>query len=261
MRIKVVGLGQCGSFVVYDVLAHLFDGKPSKELRSASNQPDFQVQLENAFYRIKRPIATVSYRVSRYFLGFKTADLPKFFVVDGNSNNAMIAGLTRDNTDRLDELDISVNSLSLSEMNTGCSYGQVGEYFFRKEKNDYTNSALYSEIKFSDSESTDINIVVFAGGGGSGSGGAIVLNEQAKEKSTREKSPLLFNMMVLPPYNVSEFRLRFNTGRCITRLSTSERQTSLMLFSNLSDDLNDQYAVNKYIRETIIRLANMGFPG
>jgi hypothetical protein len=45
------------------------------------------------------------------------------------------------------------------------------------------------------------------------------------------------------------------------RLSKVHKQTALLLFSNLSESLNDQYRVNRYISKLIVRLANFGYTG
>jgi hypothetical protein len=77
----------------------------------------------------------------------------------------------------------------------------------------------------------------------------------------RNKDSLLINMMVLPPYDISDRRQSWNTGRCIMRLATLDKQTTLLLFSNLSENLTDQFNVNEYIRKLVVRLANFGYPG
>jgi hypothetical protein len=113
---------------------------------------------------------------------------------------------------------------------------------------------VFNKLKSNDQ--IEINALVFAGGGGSGSGGAPVLNEEL-----RNKDSLLFNMLVLPPFDISDRRQRWNTGRCIMRLAQVRKQNALLLFSNLSESLNDQFSVNKYISKLIIRLANFGYTG
>jgi hypothetical protein len=45
------------------------------------------------------------------------------------------------------------------------------------------------------------------------------------------------------------------------RLATIRKQTALLLFSNLSESLNDQFFVNQYISKLIVRLANFGYAG
>jgi len=71
----------------------------------------------------------------------------------------------------------------------------------------------------------------------------------------------MINMLVMPPQHIPDRRQRWNTGRCIMRLAAVHKQTALLLFSNLSESLNDQFFVNQYISKLIVRLANFGYAG
>jgi hypothetical protein len=255
MKIKLIGLGQCGSFVVYDVIAYLFDQKTSKNIK-AGPQTQWRRDVNKITSWFKSTRASVSIKYKKYFKGLKTADIPQFFVVDGNRNNAVVDGLQGDDINKsLGALKILVAALSLADRNNGCSFGQVGEYEFCKEKRFGTSNSVFNKLKF-DEQPEIINVLVFAGGGGSGSGGAPVLNAE-----TRSKDSLLFNFMVLPPQQISDHRLAWNTGRSVMRLSTIQSHTALLLFSNLSENQDDQYSINQYIRKLIVRLANFGYAG
>jgi hypothetical protein len=254
MKIKLIGLGQCGSFVVYDVIAYLFDHKTSKDIKAGpQTQWKRDVHKVTSWFKSKR--AALSIKFKKYFKGLKTADIPQFFVVDGNRNNAVVDGLQGDDINkRLGALKILVAALSLAKRNNGCSFGQVGEYEFCKEKKSGASNNVFNKLRFD--EEIDINALIFAGGGGSGSGGAPVLNAEA-----RSKDSLLFNFMILPPSWISDRRQAWNTGRSIMRLATIQSQTALLLFSNLSESLGDQYSINQYIRKLVVRLANFGYAG
>ena len=254
MKIKLIGLGQCGSFVVYDVIAFLFDQKSSKAIRAAP-QSQWRRHINKAISRITSRSASIRITFKKYFRGLKTPDIPQFFVVDGNRKNAVVDGLLgEDINKRLGPLRVLVAALSLSNRNNGCNLGQVGEYAFCDERDSNPPSKVFNRLKSSDQ--IEITALVLAGGGGSGSGGAPVLNEELRNKDT-----LLINMLVLPPYHISDRRQPWNTGRCIMRLSKVHKQAALLLFSNLSESLNDQYYVNRYISKLIVRLANFGYTG
>jgi hypothetical protein len=188
-------------------------------------------------------------------VGLKTPNIPKIFLIDGNRRNTIVNNLQGEDINRrLGPLQFFLQSLPLSQRNNGCSLGQIGEYSFRKEKELGGRSPVLNALKFS--EPTEINALVFAGGGGFGSGAAAVLNEER-----RYKHSLLINMMVLPPYHVSDRRQMWNTGRCIMRLANINKQTALLLFSNRSESLNDQTCVNQYISKLVVRLANFEYSG
>jgi hypothetical protein len=255
MKTKLIGLGQCGSFVVYDVIANVFDQEESSKKIKATPKSQWRRHFNKAMSQMRSRSASITIALKKYFVGLKTPDIPQFFVVDGNSKNAVVDGLLGEEINKkLGPLQVLVAALSLADRNNGCNLGQVGEYAFRKEKELGASSKVFTRLKAG--EQIEINALVFAGGGGSGSGGAPVLNEEL-----RNKDSLLFNMLVMPPHHISDLRQRWNTGRCIMRLATVHKQTALLLFSNLSESLNDQYYVNRYISKLIVRLANFGYTG
>lgn len=255
MKIKLIGLGQCGSFVVYDVIAYLFDQEESSKKIKAAPKNQWKRLVSRLTSKIKSRGAEIKLTLKKFFSGLKTPDIPQFFVIDGNRKNAVVDGLQGEEINKkLGPLQILVAALTLANRNNGCNLGQVGEYAFRVEKELDTNSKVFNRLKSVDQ--IEINALVFAGGGGSGSGGAPVLNMELSHKDT-----LIFNMLVMPPSRVSDRRLRWNTGRCIMRLATIRKQTALLLFSNLSESLNDQFYVNQYISKFIVRLANFGYAG
>jgi hypothetical protein len=45
------------------------------------------------------------------------------------------------------------------------------------------------------------------------------------------------------------------------RLADIDKQTALLLFSNLSENSDAQFQINQYISKFIVRLANFGYPG
>jgi cell division GTPase FtsZ len=256
MKIKLIGIGQCGSLVVYDVLAYLLDQKESKELRSQVGISPFKRWLS----KVKDILVKIfklrfSSDIKDFFTGQKVANMPSFYVIDGNKNNAMIDGLLKiENTQkqRIDELKMRVRSASLTNRNNGCSYGPIGEYVFRKEREENGNKAI-SQLEMH--EYFDMNFVIFAGGGGSGSGGAVVINDEK-----RHHESLLVNLIVLPQLYNSAMRLKWNTGRCIMRLMAFQKFDAIFLFNNFSDDLSDRQSVNDFIRELVIRCANFSYP-
>ena len=265
MKINLIGLGQCGSFVVYDVIAYLFDLDESSKMIRAAPQSQWKRFVRRLTSKLNSRGASWKLSMKKFFLGLKTPDIPQFFVIDGNRKNAVVDGLLGEGINKkLGPLQVLVAALTLTNRNNGCNLGEVGEYVFRTEKEAASNSKVFSRLKTSDQ--IEINTLVFAGGGGSGSGGAPTLNKELRNgelrnKDTLLKDALLMNMLVMPPYHISDRKQRWNTGRCIMRLSKVHKQTALLLFSNLSESLNDQYHVNRYISKLIVRLANFGYVG
>jgi hypothetical protein len=256
MKIKLIGLGQCGSFVVYDEIASIFDQKTSKDIRTIQ-QSHWKHDYESFNSALQSGGAASKMNLRKYFEYLKIPDLPQFFVIDSNRKNAVVDGLQGQEINRkLAPLRILARPLALSKRNNGCTLGQIGEYVFRSEKTFTRGNNIFKRLNHSGQ--MEINALIFAGGGGSGSGGAPVLNEELHKD---HKDSVLFNLMVLPPYYISDRRQIWNTGRCIMRLASIGKQTSLLLFSNLSESLDDQYYVNEYIRKLIVRLAHFGYTG
>jgi hypothetical protein len=265
MKIKLIGLGQCGSFVVYDVIAYLFDLDESSKTIKATPQSQWKRFISRSTSKLNSRGASWKLSMKKFFTGLKTPDIPEFFVIDGNRKNAVVDGLLGEGINKkLGPLQVLVAALTLTNRNNGCHLGQVGEYVFCKEKEIFTTSKMFNRLKTS--EQIEINTLVFAGGGGSGSGGAPALNKELcdgglRNKDTLLKDPLLINILVMPPLSIADRKQRWNTGRCIMRLSKIHKQNALLLFSNLSESLNDQYYVNRYISKLIVRLANFGYTG
>jgi hypothetical protein len=253
MKIKLIGLGQCGSFVVYDILAFIFDAPTSKALRS-SRASQWQKLVSRIATGTKQPMEKLVAIAETFFTGRKVTEFPYFFVIDGNRDNKVIDGIRDAQADQ-NQLQAYVKSLPLSNRNNGCALGEIGEYYFRREKKERIKNGVFDQLGAND-PIIEANIVIFAGAGGSGSGGAVVLNDELSRKDT-----LLINMLVLPPFGTPAKKLKWNVGRCITRLATTKKHTALLLFSNLSEELDDQYTVNQYVRELIIRMVNFGYPG
>jgi hypothetical protein len=256
MKIKLIGLGQCGSFVVYDEIASIFDQEASKDIRTIQ-QSHWDHRYHTIISSLRSGPASGRINLRKYFEYLKIPDIPQFFVIDGNCKNAVMDGLQGQEINRkLAPLGILARPLVLSKRNNGCNLGQVGEYVFRSEKKPSRRNNVFKRLKHTGQ--MEINALVFAGGGGSGSGGAPVLNEELHEQN---RDSVLFNLMVLPPNYISDRRQIWNTGRCIMRLASIGKQTALLLFSNLSESLDDQYFVNEYIRKLIMRLAHFGYTG
>jgi cell division GTPase FtsZ len=252
MKIKLIGLGQCGSFVVYDVIASIFGQTPSKEIRRIK-----QSHLKHSYQRFNTQMrsggAEVRLNINDFCKNPKLPDMLHFYIIDGNRKNAIIDGLQgQEINKKLAPLRSLAKPLVLHRRNNGCHFGQVGEYVFRQEKTSKNN--IYTQVK--PNEKVEINALVFAAGGGSGSGGAPVLNEVLPNKDS-----ILFNLMVLPPLYISDRRQSWNAGRCIMRLASVGKQTALLLFSNLSESLDDQYFMNQYIGQLVLRLTYFGYTG
>ena len=251
MRIKLIGIGQCGSFVVYDVLAFLFDTVSSKELKSMKRYGSW-TKIFGFTEGGRRVLTKFSLNVKKVFRGDKVSEFPLFYVVDGNSNNVLVDGLSKVKKNAM-ELDVQINSFELSTRDKGCSIGQLGEYYFTKETE--LNQGIFHQINNVNYD-TEANIVIFATGGGSGSGGSLVFGKFLKSVDTN-----LLNIMVLPSVSITSHRQKWNTGRCLHRIKMTRNHNAALIVSNLSEDPTEQYAINEYIRTLIIRLSNFGYPG
>ena len=247
MKLKIVGIGQCGSYIVYDCLAWLFNGTPSKKLEGAVTAP-----FRRAFANIKQAVTgrlnNSLFKVRLFFEGQRVAAVPAFCVIDGNENNPIIDGLMVEGDLTIDE-NVLIDAISLESRKQGCSIGQLGEYAFSTEPQSTINSLGYGD------SSTELNINVFSTGGGSGSGGSIVV----AKKCVALKVSML-NIAVCPELHTNSTRLQNNTGRFFVRYSFNTPRTGLCLYSNRSSDADDLQAVNDKVRNLIVRCANFSYP-
>ena len=93
MKIRLISLGQCGSFVVYDVIAYLFEQEETCRKIKAVPQNQWKRLVNKLTSKINSWGAAVKLNLKKFFSGLKTPDLPQFFVVDGNRKNAVVDGL------------------------------------------------------------------------------------------------------------------------------------------------------------------------
>ena len=78
MQINLIGIGQCGSFIVYDVLADLFDAKSSKDLR-ATRATQWAQDVARIFSGSTEPVKKFLYNAQTYFTGQKVIEFPRFY--------------------------------------------------------------------------------------------------------------------------------------------------------------------------------------
>src|SRR5690349_14325078 len=124
MKIKLIGLGQCGSFVVYDVIAYLFDHDESSKKIKATPQSQWKRLVSRLGSKIESRRASFRLAAKKFFSGLKTPDIPQFFVVDGNRKNAVVDGLLGEEINKkLGPLQVLVAALSLADRNNGCNLG------------------------------------------------------------------------------------------------------------------------------------------
>ena len=253
MKIKMVGIGQCGSYIVYDCLAWLFNGTPSKQIDGTVKSP-FKRTFANIKKAVTGQLNNSRFKILLFFTGQRVAAVPEFFVIDGNENNPIIDGLKVEGGLTIDE-NVLIKAIQLEKRKTGCSIGQLGEYVFSTEPHSIDSIGYKNPSTGYKNLSTELTISVFSTGGGSGSGGAIVIAEKCAKESVN-----LLNIAVCPELSTPSRRLQNNTGRFFVRYSFKTPRTGLCLYMNKSDDAHAEQDVNNKVRDLIIRCANFSYP-
>ena len=258
MQVYIVGIGQCGTSVAFDVISELTGFVKSKDVRPevegaegamvASNT--LLTRLDKDLERADRWKAYVGPWLSRWFgpdTGRKTFIRPKIAIIDGNPNNfvkdafdkfsdriAEPEGDDADNTDlvQLVKLIRDTQTFGLGEWKDGCANGLVGEVVSTD------NLRLDPGMDLGGQDGDDvlpisIFLVVSSGGGATGSGGATYLaktdallrlaRKEGVRAQNRPSPPIIVNAIVLPSLAASSDNRKYalNTGRALARHSNA----------------------------------------
>lgn len=242
MQIYIIGIGQCGTSVAFDVISELTGFVKSKEVGTLPEKGrdvdaarnELEKRLNEDFTKANWK-ATIRLWLSRLWnnqRGRKAFILPKIAIIDGNPNNFVkdafakfsgTIGLGKDErrTEDLEQL-ISLirgtNVLDLGDWRSGCANGLVGEAVtaanlpaqgLRKTLGVDGRGNLTDDdgIPFP----VSVFLVISSGGGATGSGGGVYLTRSdallAKEDDPTAAGPpnhtIITNAIVLPSVHAS----------------------------------------------------------
>ncbi len=276
MQIYIIGIGQCGTSIAYDVIAELTGFTKSKSVTlapehgasdEASNQLEtllnkdlgnrskWSAQLRTWLSRIVNPTSP-----RKVFIR------PKIAIVDGNPDNFVKNAFQRfrgglapgDGDDRdLQELALLINSvqvLGLGSWQNGCANGIVGETVaslqllpaqFQARLGVDGNGKLVPD---GGAPPVRVHLVVSSAAGATGSGGGAYLSQGNALVQPAPDSPLVLNALVLPSIQSSANNPKYalNAGRALARHANvivpkaqgkgAGRGSSAVLFSNPANE-------------------------
>lgn len=212
MQIYIIGIGQCGTSVAFDVISDLTGFVKSKEVKSKpqdaggaeATSNDLLDRMNKDFARTDLWRAHIRPWISRLFgssRGREAFILPKFSIIDGNPDNFVkdafrkfkdrfVDGAERNvdgtepndkDLERLVDLISSTEVLGLGGWASGCANGLVGEVVTR---DNLQAAGLRQSLGIDGQGNLDdqdsifsvaIFLVVSSGGGATGSGGGVYL--------------------------------------------------------------------------------------
>lgn len=242
MQIYIVGIGQCGTSVAFDVISELTGFVKSKEVKTLPQKGgdvdaarnELEKRLNDDFNKANWK-ASISAWVRRLWggqKGRKAFILPKIAIIDGNPNNFVKDAFTEfsgqpglgDSERRDQDLDQLVglikgtNVLGLGAWKSGCANGVVGEAVTTANLQPEALRATLGvdglgNLKGDDGGPFPVSVflVVSSGGGATGSGGGVYLAQSnallEKRGAGAHTGPpshtIVANAIVLPSIHAS----------------------------------------------------------
>ena len=252
MQIYVVGIGQCGTSVTYDVISNLVGTVKSKEVtssREGKGGSEARNELLSLLIRdmgsYEKLLVKIRWWAERIWgdsHGNRVFIPPRLAIIDGNTDNFVksafeqFRGILNSKEDESDDQDLdpdnqdlrhfanlilSTQVLDLNAWRGGCANGIVGE---QVSSTNLPPNRLRNELgidgdgKLENGEPVDVFLVVSSGGGATGSGGGVYLGRGgAIVEGTR--NTLVLNALVLPSTTMSADNRRYalNAGRALAR--------------------------------------------
>ena len=243
MQIYIIGIGQCGTSMAFDVISELTGFVKSKEVKTLPQEGgdihaarnELKKRLSEDLGRADTWRARIGPWLSRLFLGEKGRKafiLPKIAIIDGNRDNFVkdafedfggdvgLQDLERRDEDleQLVGLIQGTNVLGLGEWESGCANGLVGEVVTAANLPPFelrTNLGVDDQGNLLDDDDAPFPVSVFlvvsSGGGATGSGGGVYLAQSdallsSQDSQTKTGPPnhtIVANAIVLPSIRAS----------------------------------------------------------
>ena len=256
MQIYIVGIGQCGTSVAFDVISELTGFVKSKEVKSQPPEDGGAKAASNDLLeRMHKDLASthlwkarVTPWLNRLFgssPGRKAFILPKIAIIDGNPDNFVKDAFDRfrggipADTERNDkglrqlvELIGDTQVLGLGDWASGCANGLVGEVVAKANlqptnlQHDLGTDGL-GNLNGTPVFPLAVFLVVSSGGGATGSGGGVylaqtdaLLSHTSKKGAANTPShAIVANAIVLPSLEASSYNRKYalNAGRALAR--------------------------------------------
>lgn len=243
MQIYIVGIGQCGTSVAFDVISELTGFVKSKEVKTLPQKSgdveaarnELQKRLNDDFTKTHIWRARIGFWLNRLLNGQKGRKafiLPKIAIVDGNPNNFVkdafekfsgAVELTKqesgnENLEQLVGLIKSTRVQGLGQWKSGCANGVVGEAVVMANLQPPALRTILGVDGRGNLGGNDgglfpvsVFLVVSSGGGATGSGGGVYLAQSdallEKRDARADTGPpshtIVANAIVLPSIHAS----------------------------------------------------------
>lgn len=249
MQIYIIGIGQCGTSIAFDVISRLTGFVKSKAVTSSPQRGGSEAASNELLKRLnndlglrERWISKVSSWADRLLNPVsprKVFVMPRIAIIDGNPDNFVKdafqkfqdgdgGGLPVDDPESEDmqqqlvDLITETIVLGFDDWNSGCANGIVGEMITStKFSKPQLRQCLYIDgagnrtdangnIAVQDgAPPVSIYLVVSSAGGGTGSGGGVYLGQSDALVDRAPNNPLVLNAVVLPSVRSSADNPRY----------------------------------------------------
>lgn len=276
MQIYIIGIGQCGTSIAFDVISQLTGFTKSKEVTSSPQQGSSEEAGNELLRLLNRDLGNRDKwrgrlrswvdRLVNPASPRLTFVQPQIAIIDGNPDNFVkdafqrfrgaLPAQDREDSDmkRLVGLINGTRVLGLGNWNNGCANGLVGEAVASLElpgdalRGSLGVNQLGGCLNDDGALPVRIYLVVSSAGGATGSGGSVYLGQSDALAAYAPESPLVLNALVLPSVQSSENNPKYalNAGRALARYAhlivrqegekVVGRKSSAVLFSNPPDE-------------------------
>ena len=255
MQIYIIGIGQCGTSVAFDVISELTGFVKSKEVKTLPQRGgdveaarnDLEKRLTNDFTRTERWKTRIGSWMGRLFndgAGRKAFIVPKIAIIDGNPNNfvktafqtfagAVVLDSSGDeDLEQLVNLITNTQVLGFNNWASGCANGLVGE---EVTASNLSPGRLQNNLGVDNLGNlappalfpVSVFLVVSSAGGSTGSGGGVYLaqsdallaNTSAMAGANAQSHTIVANAIILPSIEASSDNKKYalNAGRALAR--------------------------------------------
>lgn len=251
MKIKIIGIGKCGSRVAYDLFAYTTDIQSAYEIRLERPESKLKALLaqmgmshklvDKMASRIRVAMKAIIEEVSGLY---RIAEQPFYVTIDSDTANNEIVNdvllFQGDSEDekRLKEQRFPCKNFTLNDHTGGCNFHVVSESITRAW-NVVPNQVI-------DSDTMSIFVTSFSVAGGTGGGSGPVICQKSRNANDQRQNPCHYmGLGVLPksdevymenePYvSMSDYE-KFSTGRFFVSLygkRIPNSMNSMWIFSN-----------------------------
>lgn len=235
MKTVVCGLGKCGSRMMLDLNALLYNGEFSWKLRAESSRG---LELWRKFMKL-----FASSNQSSAFIHDDEA--PSIYLGDPDGENEVVALLSRDSGNTQEELirdKLKHNLIHFDNYRQACGqYHIVGEKVMANlmtySPGNVDKKVMEPHIKKNSADNASIYFLCFSAGGGTGCGTSTVLAEELAKKIQREDVVAFIAGIAILPGSLESENYSVSAGRFITKVLSSAHAKSFDAVFTVSNSI------------------------